>query len=113
MVEAQTKNNTPSINEMIDKLQEFIERRCSATRQLMQSSGHTERAITKNFKLLCQDIIEKSSEMLSKDIAVSILLDQLRDLGWKDGQAGQNQHSMTFEEFRNSMKTHVEENKKM
>ena len=85
MVEATTTSNTPSINEMIDKLQGFIDTRCTSTKQLMQTSNLTERASMKNFKLLCQDIIEKSAEMLSKEVAVGILLDNLRDLGWESG----------------------------
>ena len=41
----------------------------------------------KKYRLLCQDIIEHTSETLSKDIAIRVMLDQLRDLGWSEGGA--------------------------
>ena len=47
----------------------------------------------KKYRLLCQDIIEHTSETLSKDIAIRVMLDQLRDLGWSEGGAGNSNMS--------------------
>ena len=47
----------------------------------------------KKYRLLCQDIIEHTSETLSKDIAIRVMLDQLRDLGWSEGSAGNSNMS--------------------
>jgi len=78
---------------MIDKLQTFVDQRCSQTKELLKTSGHTERAAMKNFKLLCQEVIEKTSNMLSKEIATSILLENLRDIGWTNS----NEEAKGFE----------------
>ena len=39
------------------------------------------------YRVLCGDIIEHISETLSKDMAISLLLGQLRELGWTQGGA--------------------------
>ena len=49
----------------------------------------------KKYRLLCQDIIEYTSETLSKDMAIRVLLDQLRDLGWQDGSKPANTSTMS------------------
>ena len=51
----------------------------------------------RNVKLLVQDIVENSTNLLSKDIAISVLLDNLRDLGWTEAEAAIAAHQMTFD----------------
>ena len=61
----------------------------------------------RNVKLLCQDVVECASGMLSKEIAVSLLLDQLRDLGWSDGDGTQPERKLSFEQFAASVQSHL------
>ena len=50
----------------------------------------------RNFKTLCQDIIECATDMLSKDSAIDILHAALKDLGWTpaDATLGDDSFSM-------------------
>ena len=73
--------------QMVDNLKTAIGMKCDNTKELMQKSKQSKRALTRQLRLMAQDITEMVTEMLDVEDAKKILYELLQELGWEEGQS--------------------------
>ena len=85
-----------TIINMVDGLKTKVVLKCENAKELMMKSRSSKRANMRQVRLLAQDITEMVTEMLDVNDAKKILFELLQDLGWEEGDAVQQDMTMSF-----------------
>ena len=86
---------------IVDALKQAISLKCDNTKEMMSKSTASNRASMRQLRVLAQDITEMVMEKLDVNDAKRILYELLQDFGWEEGQA--IQQNMTMSLFDQSM----------